>query len=69
DLTPEANILFASDSLLNTLGYQLDEVRGKSAFNYFYPEEVLFIRSVYSRGILLDKAAILYYIYILSRSS
>ncbi|KAG7287658.1 hypothetical protein NEMBOFW57_007171 [Staphylotrichum longicolle] len=68
NLTPEANILFASDSLLDILGYQLDEVRGRSAFDYFHPEEVLFAHSVHSRGVLLDKAAVLHYARILSRS-
>jgi len=68
DLTPEANILFASDSLFDVLGYQPDEVSGKSAFDYFHPEEVPFARSFYSRGVLFDKAAVIHYARILSRS-
>ena len=67
DLAPDANILFASDSIFDILGYQPDEVRGRSCFDYFHPEEVPFARSVHSRGILLDKAAVLHYARILSR--
>jgi PAS domain S-box-containing protein len=66
DLTPDANILFASDSIYDILGYPPDEIRGKSAFDYFHPEEVPLARSIYSRGILLDKAAVLHYARILS---
>ncbi|AEO67029.1 uncharacterized protein THITE_2115749 [Thermothielavioides terrestris NRRL 8126] len=68
NLTPDANILFASDSILDILGYQPDEVRGKSAFDYFHPDEVPFARSIHSRGVLLDKAAVLHYARILSRT-
>ncbi|GAB1318789.1 Potassium voltage-dependent transporter [Madurella fahalii] len=68
NLTPDANILFASDSVLDILGYSPDEVKGKSCFDYFHPDEVPFARSVHSRGILLDKAAVLHYARILSKS-
>ncbi|KAK4112150.1 hypothetical protein N656DRAFT_710423 [Canariomyces notabilis] len=68
NLTPEANILFASDSILDILGYQPEEVKGKSCFDYFHPDEIPFARSVHSRGILLDKAAVLHYARILSKS-
>ena len=67
DLSPDANILFASDSIIDILGYQPDEVRGKSCFDYFHPDEVPFARSVHSRGVLLDKAAVLHYARVLSR--
>ncbi|KAK3306617.1 uncharacterized protein B0T15DRAFT_394220 [Chaetomium strumarium] len=68
NLTPDANILFASDSILDILGYQPDEVRGKSAFDYFHPDEIPFARAIHSRGILLDKAAVLHYARILSKA-
>ncbi len=68
DLTPEANILFASDSLLDILGYQPHEVRGKPVFEYFHPDEVPFAHSIHSRSVLLDKAAVLHYARILSRT-
>lgn len=66
DLTPDANILFASDSILDILGYHPDEVKGKSCFEYFHPDEVPFARSIHSRGVLMDKAAVLHYARILS---
>ncbi|KAL2157061.1 hypothetical protein VTH06DRAFT_7065 [Thermothelomyces fergusii] len=68
NLTPDANILFASDSIADILGYQPDEVRGKSAFEYFHPDEVPFARSIHSRGVLLDKAAVLHYARILAKN-
>lgn len=67
DLGPDANILFASESITDILGYQPSEVQGKSCFDYFHPEEVPFARSVHSRGVLLDKAAVLHYARVLSR--
>ncbi|KAL1906942.1 hypothetical protein Sste5344_007238 [Sporothrix stenoceras] len=67
NLGPDANILFASESIADILGYQPAEVHGKSCFDYFHPEEVPFARSVHSRGVLLDKAAVLHYARILSR--
>lgn len=42
-------------------------MQGKSCFDYFHPEEVPFARSVHSRGVLLDKAAVLHYCRILSK--
>ena len=50
------------------MGYQPDEVRGKSAFEYFHPEEVPFARSIHSRGVLLDKAAVLHYARIVAKN-
>ncbi|KAH7133474.1 hypothetical protein EDB81DRAFT_659405 [Dactylonectria macrodidyma] len=67
NLTPDANILFASESIFDILGYAPAEVLGRSSFDYFHPDEVPFARSVHSRGILLDKAAVLHYARILSR--
>ncbi|KAL2127692.1 hypothetical protein VTI74DRAFT_10307 [Chaetomium olivicolor] len=68
NLNPDATILFASESILDILGYSPREVEGKSAFDYFHPEEVPFARSIHSRGILLDKAAVLHYARILCKS-
>ena len=61
DLSSEANILFASDSITDILGYQPDEVIGKSCFDYFHPDEVPFARQIHNRGVQLDKAAVLHY--------
>ncbi|KAH8889798.1 hypothetical protein GQ53DRAFT_196274 [Thozetella sp. PMI_491] len=67
NLAPDANVLFASESIFDILGYTPDEVQGKSCFDYFHPDEVPFARSVHSRGVLLDKAAVLHYARILSK--
>lgn len=67
DLTPDANILFISESITDILGYQPSEVQGKSCFDYFHPDEVPFARSVHSRGVQLDKAAVLHYARIMSK--
>lgn len=61
DLTPDCNILFASESITDILGWRPEEVHGRSVFSYFHPDEVPFARSIHSRGILLDKAASLHY--------
>ena len=66
DLSPDANVLFASESIVDILGYHPQEVQGKSCFDFFHPEEVPFARSVHSRGVLLDKAAVLHYARILT---
>ncbi|EJT68779.1 hypothetical protein GGTG_13656 [Gaeumannomyces tritici R3-111a-1] len=61
NLTPDANVLFVSESIVDILGYQPQEVFGRSCFDFFHPDEIPFARSVHSRGILLDKAAVLHY--------
>ncbi|KAI0540732.1 hypothetical protein GGR58DRAFT_511454 [Xylaria digitata] len=67
NLSHDANILFASESVVDILGYQPYEVQGKSCFDYFHPDEVPFARSVHNRGVLLDKAAVLHYARIASK--
>ncbi|RSL73292.1 hypothetical protein CEP54_000439 [Fusarium duplospermum] len=67
NLGPDANILYASESVIDILGYTPQEVLGRSSFDFFHPDEVPFARSVHSRGVLLDKAAVLHYARILSR--
>ncbi|RDL33619.1 uncharacterized protein BP5553_07987 [Venustampulla echinocandica] len=61
DLGRDANILFASESIVDILGYHPDQVIGKSCFDYFHPDEVPFARNVHSRSIMMDKAAMLHY--------
>lgn len=58
---PDANILFASESIVDILGYHPDEVRGRSCFDYFHPDEVPFARDIHKKGVELDKAAVLHY--------
>lgn len=61
DLTLEANILFASESIVDILGYQSYEVIGRSCFEYFHPNDIPFARYGHNQNLRLDKAAILYY--------
>ncbi|KAK3988552.1 hypothetical protein QBC44DRAFT_101507 [Cladorrhinum sp. PSN332] len=68
NLTPDANICFASDSIYDILGYTPDEVKNKSCFDFFHPEEEPFARSIHSRGLLMDKAAVLHYARILAKN-
>ncbi|KAI3400697.1 hypothetical protein diail_2409 [Diaporthe ilicicola] len=67
NLTPDCNILFASDSITDILGWRPEEVHGRSVFSYFHPDEVPFARSIHSRGVLLDKAASLHYARLVTR--
>jgi PAS domain S-box-containing protein len=67
NLQPEANILYASDSIFDILGYHPHEVQNRSCFDYFHPDEIPFARSVQSRGVMLDKAAVLHYARIMSK--
>ncbi|KAI1322931.1 hypothetical protein F5Y16DRAFT_412987 [Xylariaceae sp. FL0255] len=67
NLSRDANVLFASESIVDILGYHPHEIRGRSCFDYFHPEEIPFARSVHNRGVLLDKAAVLHYARIMSK--
>jgi len=67
NLAPEANILFASESISDILGYHPDEVIGRSCFDYFHPDEVPFAHQIHNRGVQLDKAAVLHYARIRAR--
>jgi PAS domain-containing protein len=61
DLTLEANILFASESIVDILGYQSYEVIGRSCFEYFHENDIPFARCGHNQNLRLDKAAVLYY--------
>ncbi|KAJ5408117.1 hypothetical protein N7509_002000 [Penicillium cosmopolitanum] len=61
DLSRDASILYASDSIQVVLGYQPHEVLNRSCWDYFHPQELSFARSVHGRGVRLDKAAVLNY--------
>ena len=43
------------------------EVKGKSCWEYFHPDEIPFARAIHGRGIQLDKAAMLQYCQILHK--
>ncbi|CAL3965279.1 unnamed protein product [Diplocarpon coronariae] len=61
NLTPQANIMFASESVADTLGFQPEEIIGKSCFDYFHPDEVMNAKTIHNRGLHMDKAAVLNY--------
>ena len=61
DLSPDANVLFASDSIEDVLGYQPEDVIGRSCFDYFHPEELPFARDKHGESIQFDNAAVLAY--------
>lgn len=61
DLHSDASIQYASESIVDVLGYSPEEVVGKSCFDYFHPDEVPFARGIHSRGVMLDKASVLHY--------
>ena len=61
DLSPQATVLYASDSIDDVLGYEPEEVVGKSCFDYFHPEELPFARDKHGESIQFDNAAVLSY--------
>ncbi|KAG9231726.1 putative aryl hydrocarbon receptor nuclear translocator-like protein 2 [Amylocarpus encephaloides] len=68
NLARDANILFASESIVDILGYMPEDVINKTCFEYFHPDEELLARNVHSRGVQLDKAAVLHYARIRNRA-
>ncbi|KAJ4363150.1 hypothetical protein N0V83_010270 [Neocucurbitaria cava] len=61
DLSDDANILYSSDSIVDILGHTPDEVVNRSVWQFFHPEELPFAKAQHSRGVKLDKAAVLSY--------
>lgn len=61
DLSPEARILYSSDSIVDVLGYTPDEVVDKSVWDFFPPEELPYAKRYHQKGIAMDKAAMLAY--------
>ncbi|KAJ5105620.1 hypothetical protein NUU61_002967 [Penicillium alfredii] len=61
DLSRDAAIRYASDSIEVVLGYQPHEVLNRSCWDYFHPQELPFARTIHGRGVQLDKAAVLNY--------
>jgi PAS domain S-box-containing protein len=61
DLTSEARILYASDSVVDILGHTPDEVVNKSSWEFFHPAELPLAKQLHNRGVNLDKAAVLSY--------
>jgi PAS domain S-box-containing protein len=61
DLTPEAFILYSSDSITSILGYEPDEIVNRSAWDFFPEEELPRAKIFHQRRIVTDKAAVLAY--------
>lgn len=61
DLSPEALILYASDSIVDILGYSPDEVVNRPSWDFFHHEEIPFARVKHGKGVEMDKAAVLSY--------
>lgn len=61
DLSDEARILYSSDSIVDILGHTPDEVVHRSVWDFFHPEELPIAKAQHSRGVRLDKAAVLSY--------
>ncbi|KAF2002363.1 hypothetical protein P154DRAFT_147462 [Amniculicola lignicola CBS 123094] len=67
DLSPEAKILYSSDSIVDILGYTPEEVVNESVWSFFHPQELPFAKEQHARGVRLDKAAVLSYCQIRNR--
>lgn len=61
DLSLDARIKYCSDSITEILGYRPNEVKGKSCWEYFHPDEIPFARAIHGKGLDLEKAAALNY--------
>ncbi|KAI6823509.1 hypothetical protein KC332_g4594 [Hortaea werneckii] len=61
DLTPEARILYSSDSVIDILGYTPDEIVNRSAWDFFPPEELPYAQKFHEKRVSMDKAAVLAY--------
>ncbi|KAK6606753.1 hypothetical protein H4I95_04402 [Botrytis cinerea] len=63
NLTPQANILYASESISEILGYEPEDVVGKAWFEYFDKnnDNTPFARQATSQGVHLEKAAVIYH--------
>lgn len=61
DLSPEAHILYSSDSVVDILGYSPHEIVNRSCWDFFHPNEIPIARAAHGRGVELDKAAVLSY--------
>ncbi|CAO3573027.1 unnamed protein product [Mortierella alpina] len=57
DLSPEAYILWASDSIEDCLGYTPEEIAGMSAYSLLFKEDISVSRSSHHETVLNDFAA------------
>ncbi|KAK3678275.1 hypothetical protein LTR78_001570 [Recurvomyces mirabilis] len=61
DLTPEARILYSSDSVVDILGYTPDEIVNRSAWEFFPADELPYAQKFHEKRVQMDKAAVLAY--------
>jgi PAS domain S-box-containing protein len=61
DLSEDARILYASDSVVDILGYTPEEVVNRPSWDFFHPTELPVAKQLHERGVNLDKAAVLAY--------
>lgn len=66
DTSPQANIHYASSSIIDVLGYQAHEVVGKPWFDLLHPHDKPYVLKSHSDGIAQDKAAVISYARILN---
>ena len=59
DLTPEAHILYLSESVSEVLGYAPSELIGRPAYSILHPDEIPSIRLVHASGVRGDKVAVM----------
>ncbi|KAF2180562.1 hypothetical protein K469DRAFT_592002 [Zopfia rhizophila CBS 207.26] len=67
DLSEDARILYSSDSIVDILGHTPDEVVNRPCWDFFHPDEIPLAKQLHSRGVRLDKAAVLAYCQIQNR--
>ncbi|KAL1582465.1 hypothetical protein WHR41_08855 [Cladosporium halotolerans] len=68
DLTPEAHILYSSDSVIDILGYTPDEIVNRSAWEFFSKDELPEAQEFHRKRVTMDKAAVLAYCNVMSKS-
>ncbi|CCG80938.1 Predicted protein [Taphrina deformans PYCC 5710] len=62
DLSADCIILYASDSIVDVLGYQPHEVSNKSTFDFFHMDDLPFARDRYENEVALNYASSLAYV-------
>lgn len=67
DLTPEAHILYSSDSVIDILGYTPDEIVNRSAWNFFSKDELPYAQEFHRKRVVMDTAAVLAYCNVLAK--
>ena len=67
DLTPEAHILYSSDSVIDILGYTPDEIVNRSAWNFFSKDELPYAKEFHRKRVVMDTAAVLAYCNVLAK--